>query len=396
MKGMQKKEMDTYFFEYFKSIIRKEWWELVVKIRSEKVGNMLNQWYATIKLQQVHKATQMKKEIQKAIDNMEKNQDVLLYFNMIDSRYKLLIEKYNESGSILKSLKYRAEEKKTDDMLQYYFYFFSGLYQFYIKNFTKAINFYRIAENWINKIPDEAERAEFNYQIAIAYYEIHQNFFSLTHAEKALESFLALGNYENRAATTQMIIAANRLDLHQYELTESVYKKAIKMAADTRQNYVEGLGHHNLGLAYERQEKLDLARESFEIALDIFENLHSKIAIIRTSYMLARVLFKKGLFEEGTHWYQKALNLAKEINEKTYEAKLLVIHSIYKELDKTLLDKGLNMLRDKKLWSDVADLAIIAARHFKKKEYHELAAKYFDEGVVARDKIQTWTEELVS
>lgn len=100
--------MDTYFFEYFKSIIRKEWWELVVKIRSEKVGNMLNQWYATIKLQQVHKATQMKKEIQKAIDNMEKNQDVLLYFNMIDSRYKLLIEKYNESGSILKSLKYRA------------------------------------------------------------------------------------------------------------------------------------------------------------------------------------------------------------------------------------------------------------------------------------------------
>lgn len=83
-------------------------------------------------------------------------------------------------------------------MLQYYFYFFSGLYQFYIKNFTKAINFYRIAENWINKIPDEAERAEFNYQIAIAYYEIHQNFFSLTHAEKALESFLALGNYENR------------------------------------------------------------------------------------------------------------------------------------------------------------------------------------------------------
>lgn len=127
---MQKKEMDTYFFEYFKSIIRKEWWELVVKIRSEKVGNMLNQWYATIKLQQVHKATQMKKEIQKAIDNMEKNQDVLLYFNMIDSRYKLLIEKYNESESILKSLKYRAEEKKTDDMLQYYFYFSSGCISF--------------------------------------------------------------------------------------------------------------------------------------------------------------------------------------------------------------------------------------------------------------------------
>ncbi|QHZ47244.1 Rap family tetratricopeptide repeat protein [Bacillus sp. NSP9.1] len=367
-----------------------------VKIAPEEVGNMLNQWYGMIKLQQVNKARLMKNEIQRAIENMEENQDVLLYFNMIDSRFKLLMEQYNESGSILKSLKYRAEERKTDDMLQYYFYFFSGLYQFYIKNFTKAINFYRIAENWVNKIPDEAERAEFNFQIAIAYYEIHQHFFSLTHAEKALESFLALGNYDNRAATTQMIIAANRLDLHQYKSTEALYKKAIKMAADTQQHFVEGLRYHNLGLAYERQEKLDLARESFETALDIFENLHSKIAVIRTSYMLARVLFKKGLVEEGTHWYQKALDLAKETNEKTYEAKLLIIHSIYKELDETLLDNTLNMLRDKKLWSDVTDLAVNAARHFKKKEYHELAAKYFDEGIVARDKIQTWTEELVS
>ncbi len=96
-------------------------------------------------------------------------------------------------------------------MIQYYFSFFSGLYEFYKKRFTQTINFYRIAESHLHKIPDEIERAEFNYQVAIAYYEIRQNYFSLNHAERALESFKANGMYSNRAATCQMVIACNKI-----------------------------------------------------------------------------------------------------------------------------------------------------------------------------------------
>ncbi|MFN2746859.1 hypothetical protein ACINLE_18035 [Bacillus sp. z60-18] len=49
-----------------------------VKIPSQKVGNMLNQWYGIIKLQQVHKAKLMRDQIEHALKNMEEDQDVLL------------------------------------------------------------------------------------------------------------------------------------------------------------------------------------------------------------------------------------------------------------------------------------------------------------------------------
>ncbi|QHZ45022.1 Rap family tetratricopeptide repeat protein [Bacillus sp. NSP9.1] len=367
---------------------------MAAKIAFEAVGNSLNQWYGLIRQNHIAEAAAMREEIKRTLETMEENQDVLLYFNLIDSRFKLLTERYEESGTLLQNMRKTPEEIGTDNMLQYYFYFFGGMYEFYQKNFTTAINFYKIAEQSLHKIPDEIEIAEFHYQLSIAYYEIRQNFFSINHAEKALESFLAIEHYEHRAASTQMIIAANKLDLFKYESAEALFQKAINMAADTKQLYAEALGYHNLGICYERQEKLDPALKAFASAFGILEQLHSKLSTLRTSYMLARVLFKKGLIEEATGWYKKAAGLAAELDEKTYKAKLLVINSIYKEQDEALLDKGLDMLRSKNLWSDAADLAINAARYFKSKNCLNQAAKYFDEGIIAFDHIQTRKEEL--
>ncbi|MFP3748068.1 aspartate phosphatase, partial [Achromobacter sp. SIMBA_011] len=82
---------------------------------------------------------------------------------------------------------------------------------FYEKDFIEAINFYRIAERKLNKVPDEIERAEFHYQTASAYYEIRQNFFSLNHAEKAIQSFEAHKNYTNRVIKCTMLFAMNKV-----------------------------------------------------------------------------------------------------------------------------------------------------------------------------------------
>ena len=181
--------MHPEFFEYFKSTIRKDDRGLST-IAFEKVGQAINDWYKVIKQHNKSRAAEMREEIEIALPNMKENQNVLIYFSLIDSRYKLMTEDYNESGELLDKVKAKALENSTDDMIQYYFYFFSGLYQFYKKNFVDAINFYKIAENRLHKVPDEIEKAEFHYQLAIAYYEIRQNFFSMSHTQKALDSML--------------------------------------------------------------------------------------------------------------------------------------------------------------------------------------------------------------
>jgi len=53
---------------------------LEAKVAFDKVGKMLNDWYCFIQ-----NATKLREEIKNILPNMKKNQNVLLYFNLIDS-----------------------------------------------------------------------------------------------------------------------------------------------------------------------------------------------------------------------------------------------------------------------------------------------------------------------
>ncbi|MFE9945920.1 tetratricopeptide repeat protein [Bacillus velezensis] len=363
------------------------------KIEFEKVAYSLNEWYRTIKQNNILKATAMREKIVKTFPNMEENQTVLLYFNLIDSRFKLMTENYRESGQLLSKVDYETLEKSTDDMIQYYFYLFNGMYHFYEKDFIEAINFYRIAESKLNKVPDEIERAEFHYQTAIAYYEIRQTFFSLNHAEKALQSFKAHENYTNRVIKCTMLFAMNKVDLQQWEEALSLYKHAIHIAVQTNDGHSEGLGHFNLGVCYERQERLEEAKESFLKALAIPAHCES-VYSIRSMYMLSRVFYKLGSIESAREWRTKALAYADKVNEEVYIAKLNFIYFLYDETNQESIEAQIAVLKARNLWDDVADLCVMAAFHFKKQDNTRLSSKYFEEACTAKDQILQLTEAL--
>ncbi|MFK8885145.1 response regulator aspartate phosphatase [Bacillus velezensis] len=363
------------------------------KIEFEKVARNLNEWYRTIKQNNIPKATAMREKIIKTLPDMEENQNVLLYFNLIDSRFKLMTENYSESGNLLGKVKYETLETTTDDMIQYYFYLFNGMYHFYEKDFIEAINFYRIAESKLNKVPDEIERAEFHFQTAIAYYEIRQNFFSLNHAEKALESFKAHEDYTNRVIKCTMLFAMNKVDLQQWEEAISLYKHAIHIASQNKDGHSEGLGHFNLGVCFERQELLEEAKDHFQKALAIPAHCES-VYSIRSMYMLSRVFYKLGSKEMAREWGNKALAYAEKVNEQVYKAKLNLIYFLYDATDSASFDLNMNVLKEKNLWSDVADLSLNAALYYKKQENADLSSKYFEEACTAKDQILKLTEAL--
>ncbi|MED4083181.1 aspartate phosphatase [Halalkalibacterium halodurans] len=364
------------------------------KLASSEVANRLNEWYDLIKQQDINEATRLKSEIGQAIEGMEEDQNVLLYYNLIDSRYKQVIQKFDESRNILNDIKEQGESTETDELLRFYYYFFNGLYEFYRRNYIKAIHYYRQAENYLTDIPDEIEHAEFHTQLANAYYGIDQHFFSLSHAEKALTIYENHSSYTNRQISVKMIIAANRFDLNRQESAMSIYKEAIERAAKHGHSFLEIVGHYNLGLCYEYLNELAAAKGCFETALDIeYSQENKKDTYLEIKYMLARVLFKMDQLEEGKEWFSAAKDLADETSEETYKTKLAILHHIYLEPNGALLDEELETLRKRKLWHDVSDLAANAGRHFKKKEMYKLATKYFVEALQAKEKIPTLQEE---
>ncbi|WP_257834737.1 Rap family tetratricopeptide repeat protein [Salipaludibacillus agaradhaerens] len=363
------------------------------KIEFEKVARNLNDWYEVIKQNDIPKATTIREKIIKTLPNMEENQNVLLYFNLIDSRFKLMIENYSDSGRLLGKMKYEALETTTDDMIQYYFYLFNGMYHFYEKDFIKAINSYKIAERKLNKIPDEIERAEFHYQAAIAYYEIRQNFFSLNHAEKALGSFKAHEGYINRVIKCHMLFAMNKVDLQLWDEAIALYKHAIDIASQNKDSYSESLGYFNLGICYERQERLQEAKECFE-ETSSFASSDLTSLTIRNCYMLSRTFYKLGLNEIAREWRIKGMTYAENVNEHVYKAKLHLIYFLYDETNPASFDLNMNVLKEKNLWSDVADLSLNAALYYKKQKNTDLSSKYFEEACTAKDQILKLTEAL--
>ncbi|MGG1240707.1 hypothetical protein ABE210_20650 [Bacillus sonorensis] len=182
---------------------------MAAKIVDEKIGNMLNEWYKSLKENKLTKASEWRKVIEMLLPQIKENRHLSHYFELLDSRFTQLTEHFNRSGHVLQE----GVHTKTDHMLQYYFYFFSGMYQFDQKNFLKAIDFFRITEQKLANIDDEIEKAEFHYHLSIVYYKIRQNYFSLSHAEKAFDSFKAHGSYLAKTLKCEMVIAANEADL---------------------------------------------------------------------------------------------------------------------------------------------------------------------------------------
>ncbi|MDY7224530.1 response regulator aspartate phosphatase [Halalkalibacterium halodurans] len=367
---------------------------MVGKLASTEVANRLNEWYDTIKRHDIEEATRRKSEVQQAIEEMEEDQNVLLYYNLIDSRYKQLIERFDESKNILESVKEQTEHTETDQLLKYYYYFFCGLYEFYKRNYIKSIHSYRQAEKFLDDIPDEIEHAEFHLQLAFAYYGIMQNYFSLSHAEKALDIYKQHDNYVSRQLSAKISIAANRFSLNQHESTILIYKEVVNTASKNNNTFLEIIGHFNLGVCYEYLDELELAKNSFETALDIdYPKDIKKDTYLAIKYMLARVLFRMDLIEEGREWLNESKKLAEEINEQTYQTKISILQSIYLEPSESFLDDELEKLKKKKLWHDVSDLSAIAGRHFKKKEMFKMATKYLIEALKAKENLPSLQEE---
>ncbi|NQD52937.1 tetratricopeptide repeat protein [Bacillus altitudinis] len=191
-----------------------------------------------------------------------------------------------------------------------------------------------------------------------------------------------------------MVIASNKMDLNQFVQAESTYKDAINLAAASNLDLPQALGYLNLGICYERQGKLQQALNSFQNVLSIELKKPHKTLHMRTKYMLARVLFQLDKTAQGLDAYNESLMLANELSDIAYNAKLNIIHSIYVTDDEAQLDAALNVLKTQKLWTDAAELSIMAARFYKKQDNHKLASKYFDDGLESQAKKLSWMEEI--
>lgn len=122
------------------------------KIFSSQVGILINDWYRFIRTFSVPDAEILKEQVEREIENMEEDQDLLLYYQLMEFRHRLMLEslvpiEMNQQRPTLPDLLREIENKQphVKGTLDYYSNFFRGMHEFHQKNYVVAINFYKVA-----------------------------------------------------------------------------------------------------------------------------------------------------------------------------------------------------------------------------------------------------------
>lgn len=334
------------------------------KVSNEKVTKLLNEWYQEMRAQQILKATQLKKEIDTQINALaEQDQNLLLYYSLLDFRYKLLTDDFG----IGKDSFDKIEELNTpsDQMLNYYYHFFKAIHSTVLTNFSEAKEHYTKAEEMLDHIPDILERAEFYYRFSTFNYQTYQPLVAIKYADKAKEIFSKNKGYDINIASCENVYGLACVDLRQYEQAEESFNSSINILNKMDEKKLILRVRSNLGWLYASQNLSALAiRHLSEVTLAIPNHFKALFSEAEENYKLGNNELAKELIERG-------LDICHKINNVEYLHRFRILQKLNENVPaaelEVVVQEGLSYFEKENLLECM-------------QEYTEkLASKYYDE-----------------
>ena len=328
-------------------------------VTKEEITRLLNDWYSEIRSHHVVKAKELKTEIDQKIHRIEEDQDILIYYSLLDFRFQMLTGNFQDDLSLSENL---SISEQTETFLQYYYHFFKFIYYTGISYYSKAKEHYENAERLIEAIPDKAEKAEFNYRASLFYYYIGQDGTAIVHATKAKDFFSNNLGYEIKHANCLNTLGMACIHLRQFELAEKHLTASLNILREQNDNTLLSLilkTNYNLGLLYADQNLSELAIQYLS------ESFEDEETDYKTMFLLAREYFKIGSIDHAETYIQKGLkvcdeeymhhfNILKSMNDK----------SPIEQLEENVV-KTIKYFKEEELWQYV------------KIYTEELAARFF-------------------
>lgn len=369
-------------------------------ISSETVATKLNDWYAFIRKNQVSKAQHIKTQIETELDLMEEDQNVLLYYSLLDFRHQLMLSyvkphlatDINGSLALIEEKKEVIVNHQLGDIIQYYFWFFKGMYEFRRNNFPTAISFYKKAEKKITMVVDDVEKAEFYYKLSEIYYHMKQNYYSMHYAHLASNIFSTYKGLEEKKIYCDFIIAGNLKDGLKYDEALEKYTHALFAASKTNNKNLIASACYNVGICHFYRHELNEAAKYMEEALDIFGQETSSY-IPKVLYTLMFIKIKQRNNEEASVLYKQGMRAAHSLNNEEYIAKLTILNELYLEDgNNEIIELEFDYLESKNLYEAVEELSFEAAKYYSENRLFEESVYYFNKNIKARQKIQKGEE----
>ncbi|KXH90434.1 aspartate phosphatase [Bacillus sp. JH7] len=360
----------------------------MIILNNEKVTRLLNEWYKVILSKQITKATRMKEEVDEKISVLmvEQNRDLqdqnlLLYYSLLDYSYKVLINKSYVTRSDFDAVE-KLTTKTIDEYLRYYYHFYKAVHNTMIANYMEAMEQFEEAERLLEYIPNDIEKAEFNYKLGELYYHLQQPLLTIKHVMKAKDIYKKHEDYVINQIECDTILGLASVTLSQFEQGEELFVKCVDMAKKHNCTRLITLIQYNLGFLYAKQ---GISATAIRHLMDVYK---SEKPYHKTVFLLAREHFKVNEIEKAQEFLTQGFELA----DVEYTHHLRILRAQYDEnykqnLETTIAD-GLDYFESQKLYGFMEEYSGILAKKLYQEGNHEKASQYFNISYDAKELLQ--------
>ncbi|MEH7774433.1 response regulator aspartate phosphatase [Bacillus velezensis] len=363
-------------------------------VPSATVGVKISEWYDAVNQFDVKTALKLKRQVEDLLEQMEEDQNVLIYYQLMKFRHDLAMNYLfpSEASKPLEKWEYlkKSEGKgqKLTRLMEYYANFFDGMNHFAEGNYIAAIKSYRQAEKKLNRVVDKIEKAEFFYKMAEVYYHMKQTQVSLYYVNLAYDIYKKQDTYIVRSIQCLTVIAGNYIDLLAYEKALPYLKKALLNAEEFNNKPMITKGLLNVGCCYNAMDEKTVAIAYFRRAIKVGKETDAK-ELTQAYYELALLHFKQDEKIEGQEFYEKALESAHHYKDELFLYLLKFLKVLFIEsANRSDVLESLNNLKNSRGYPYLEELALVAAEFYTRKERMADSVFFYEEMVLAQKQIQ--------
>ncbi|MCM2989516.1 tetratricopeptide repeat protein [Bacillus safensis] len=345
----------------------------------KSIKKLLHSWYTMLKHRHFSKAEEIKKTLLKYKRKLSKKQELYFHYQLMLFRHQLWMNQTEDLEKLKHELLPRKDEMNEE--LQYYLYFFLGLYESLKSDQNDAIYYLEKAEERLPLLDDELEEAEFHFRTSGVYYNNRYSLLSIRHVQKAMDIFAKYRDIHS-IYRCKIVLALNYSDQKKYEEAEAIFVEIIDYVRKIDDQELLGIVYYDAGFIQSRQNRHKEALEYFKKALRLPAYRRSAHSYVSCLYETVRSCFKENLTDEGMKYIQKGLKEAVASQFDILRMKFQILSLLYSQTPKA--DEQITMLvtclERKEAWIDLEDLLADVSDFYKKKGDFERAAFFIMRG----------------
>jgi len=351
---------------------------------NESITELLDKWYNEIRSKNIDNSQKLKAEVDCKIHNIDEDQNLLLYYSLIDFRHQYLMDSLSIGKDSFNKIE--AFPTPTDVFLAYYYHFFKAIHATITGNYNLAQEQYDIAEKKLQAIPDPIEHAEFYFKLSTFNCHNQQYVLALRQSSMAQVIFSKHEGYELNIGYCKNLSGLACIHLKQYQLAEEYLIASTDIFKKHGDEHASLYSRHNLGFLYSSQNLSELAvRHLSEVTAKLPNNYKAIL-------LEACELVKLDNISEAIALFERGLKISTDLQNKEYQHHFQILQGIHEnipgeELEK-LIKAGNEYFKQENLFEYLQEYNRKLAIKFYKEENHLKASKYFYLSSEAQDAIK--------